>query len=315
VAALDHYADGGSVARTLTELAEQVLESAYRIAWRDIGIRHGEPSGERPGLALIGYGTLGGRELNFTSDLDLVFLYQGAQDNGLTLGQRPIANLQFFLRVAQRILHLLTTLTGAGRLYEIDARLRPEGNAGFLVSSLDAYGVYQQETAWTWELQALTRARWVAGDPALKPGFEKARSAALGRPREPVQLATEVLAMRNKMRIELGHDRQRLFDLKQGMGGKVDIEFIAQWAVLRWANEYPCLLELSSTIEILRTCAEQGLIEAPVSTDLCGAYRAYRACFQARALQEKSGLLEADQYRLERAQVSSVWQSLLGQES
>ena len=259
VAALDRSASSGKVARSLTELAEQILSSACELAWRDIVARHGQPSGDQPGLALIGYGTLGGRELNFTSDLDLVFLYHGAQDNGLTLGQRPIANMQFFLRVAQRILHLLTTLTAAGRLYEVDARLRPEGNAGFLVSSLDAYANYQRETAWTWELQALTRARWVAGDKALKPGFEKARTAALSRPRELASLGSEVLAMRDKMRNELDRGGRKLFDLKHGVGGKVDIEFIAQWAVLHWANEHPLLLECISAIDVLQFCAAAGV--------------------------------------------------------
>ena len=312
VAALDRSAHSGSVARTLTQLAEQVLTSAYQIAWRDIAARHGEPSGERPGLAIIGYGTLGGRELNFTSDLDLVFLYRGAQDNGLTRGQKPIANLQFFLRVAQRILHILTTLTGAGRLYEVDPRLRPDGNAGYLVSSLEAFASYQLETAWTWESQALTRARWVAGDLALKAEFDQARSAALLRPRDSAQLSAEVLGMRNKMRLALDRSKGKHFDLKQGVGGKVDIEFIAQWAVLRWANESPSLLGCTGAIEILEYCGERGLIKVAVTETLCAVYRAYRTCYQARALQDKSGLLEVDQFLPERKQVSSMWTDLLG---
>jgi glutamate-ammonia-ligase adenylyltransferase len=311
-AGLDHSADSSSVARALTELAEEVLASTYQLAWRDIAKRYGEPGGEQPGMAVIAYGTLGGLELNFTSDLDLVFLYHGVQDNGLTLGDRPVANVQFFLRVAQRILHLLTTLTGAGRLYEVDARLRPDGNAGFLVSSLEAYAAYQLETAWTWELQALTRARWVAGDASLKFGFETARAAALGRSRDLVSLSSEVLAMRKKMRAELDRSTRQSFDLKQGVGGKVDIEFIAQWAVLRWAGEYPLLIEQSGTIEFLAFCAKQNLLDPQLSNELCAAYRAYRRCYQARALQEKSGVMDAGQLLLERHQVAAAWESLLG---
>ena len=177
------------------------------------------------GFAIIGYGKLGGIELGYGSDLDLVFLYHQANPDN---PQQSV----FFVRLGQRIIHMLNTHTPAGVLYEVDMRLRPSGASGLLVSSIEAYEEYQRHDAWTWELQALVRARVIAGDGMIKERFEAIRREVLGRERDPEQLRREVREMRERMRSELSHARTGYFDIKQDKGGIADIEFIVQYGVL-----------------------------------------------------------------------------------
>ncbi|MCB1719988.1 MAG: bifunctional glutamine synthetase adenylyltransferase/deadenyltransferase, partial [Candidatus Competibacteraceae bacterium] len=176
------------------------------------------------------------------SDLDLVFLHDSAGDPQVTAGPRQIDNAAFFAKLLQRILHLLTTRTGAGDLYEVDTRLRPSGRAGLLVSSFEAFAEYQRSQAWTWEHQALLRTRVVAGPVALADRFAAIRREILQRERDPVALRQEVRDMRERMRAELDASTEENFDLKQGPGGIADIEFMVQYAVLANAWRWPDLL-------------------------------------------------------------------------
>ncbi|MDX1571636.1 MAG: bifunctional [glutamate--ammonia ligase]-adenylyl-L-tyrosine phosphorylase/[glutamate--ammonia-ligase] adenylyltransferase, partial [Xanthomonadales bacterium] len=257
---LDGAQDIQAVAQGLSEVADALLQSIYELAWRDLVDRHGQPGGDDPAFAVIGYGTLGGRELLIESDLDLVFLYSGAEE-GQTAGPRSVSNAQFFTRLSQRILHLLTTQTASGRLFDVDTRLRPNGRGGLLVSSMAAFETYQKAEAWTWEQQALTRARWVAGSPKLRDPFDTVRREVLCQNRDTEKLAQDVVEMRDKMRAELDRSDDEWFDLKQGRGGRVDLEFLSQYARLRWSGEHPELLEPRGTAETFRVLGELDLCE------------------------------------------------------
>ncbi|MFA7388207.1 MAG: bifunctional [glutamate--ammonia ligase]-adenylyl-L-tyrosine phosphorylase/[glutamate--ammonia-ligase] adenylyltransferase, partial [Thiohalobacteraceae bacterium] len=219
----------------LTEIAEVVLGEVLTLCWRELLRRHGAPDHRAAhkatpvGFGIIAYGKLGGIELGYGSDLDLVFLHDGPANGARTGGPKPLDAAVFFVRLGQRIIHVLNTLTSAGVLYEVDMRLRPSGASGLLVTSLDAFAEYQQTEAWTWEHQALVRARPVAGDPALAEAFAAVRRTVLARKRDPVALQREVREMRERMRQELDQRDPLRFDLKQGVGGIADIEFMVQY--------------------------------------------------------------------------------------
>ncbi len=227
--------DALSTVNGLSDLADVLIERVVGFAWRELARLHGIPSAcsaSGVGFAVLGYGSLGGAELNFASDLDLVFVYDQACAASETNGQKILDGQRFFVKLAQRVISLLTTPTRFGALYAIDTRLRPNGNKGLLVTSLAAFGDYQLREAWLWEHQALVRARWVAGDPALGEAFAQLRAQTLALPRDQMQVQKEVQAMRERMRSELDRSTAHMFDLKQGQGGLVDIEFALQAAVL-----------------------------------------------------------------------------------
>ena len=231
VAELDRNAGEVPAEQLLTELAEVLLAQCLRIASQLIEQRHG--SLPPPGLAVIAYGTLGGRGMNYASDLDLVFLY--GNEEGESDGERPLGPEPYFTRLTRRLLALCTTLTGAGRLYAIDTRLRPNGRAGLLVSSLRAFSHYQSHSAWVWEWQALVRARAIAGDAEVCRQFEQLRRDILAQVREPQVLHDEVRAMRQRIRQELDDGDT----LKHAPGGLLDIDFIAQLGVLECTHRCP----------------------------------------------------------------------------
>ena len=232
------------VSDSLSDLAETVLDIALGIAWNDMVSKHGQPTytvdGERrrAGFGVIAYGKLGGIELSYGSDLDLVFLHDSHGDKQQTNGEKPIDNAMFFGRLVRRLVHFLTTQTGSGSLYEIDTRLRPDGKSGLLVTSTNAFERYQEENAWTWEHQALLRARPVAGSALIAREFERIRAETLTRRVRRDTLCGDVAKMRTRMRRELDKSSQEDFDLKQGAGGIGDIEFIVQYLVLRNAAEH-----------------------------------------------------------------------------
>jgi len=234
LAFLDGRADAARIASGLADVADLVIERLLGYALRDLATQHGPLPGlslDR-GLAVIGYGSLGGRELNFSSDLDLVFLYDDALQSAESAGARPLDGQRYVARAAQRLLHLLTVQTAFGPLYEIDARLRPNGSKGLLVTPLSAYASYQANEAWLWEHQALVRARFVTGDAQLGADFAALRTALLLKTRDPEVVAREVTQMRERWREALDRSSASLFDLKQGRGGAVDIEFVAQQLLL-----------------------------------------------------------------------------------
>ena len=298
----------------LTWIAEAATVAVLDHAWRYLTARHGRP-GDVPapdkGFAVIGYGKLGGLELGYGSDLDLVFLHGDQSATAMTDGDRPVANDVFYARLGQRMIHLFTARTGAGLLYEVDMRLRPNGNAGLLVSSLQAFENYQQNDAWTWEHQALLRARPVAGDPSVAERFNAIRRAVLSRQRDPVLLRDEVREMREKMRASIDRSGDGRFDVKQGSGGVADIEFMVQYGVLRWAHQYPDLLDWTDNIRQLEALSRHHLLEGDAAERLADAYRAFRAVIHRNALQELPALAPDDQLADERRMVRALWHALM----
>ena len=308
----------------LTWIAEAVLDQALEANWAHMVTRHGPPrysidNEERTaGFLVIGYGKLGGWELGYGSDLDMVFLHDSEGKRQQTTGDRCVDNNVFFARLGQRLIHTLDTLTPSGVLYEVDMRLRPHGESGALVSSLDAYAEYLRNEAWTWEHQALVRARAITRDrdPRFAERFDALREEILRRPRERDALRGDVTEMRQKMRDNLdksGPDEQgqALFDLKQGRSGIVDIEFIVQYLVLGWAAEHPVLTRWSDDMRILDDCAEVGLISVEERDCLQNAYRAYRAAAHHCKLAEAPGLVPEREVAEWRAGVAPIWERLL----
>jgi glutamate-ammonia-ligase adenylyltransferase len=245
----------------LSQLADIVLDCSLPVCWRLVSNRHRE----EPRFAVIAYGKLGGKELGYASDLDIIFVYDDADE-------RAAEN---YARLAQRYNNWLTVRTSAGALFETDLALRPSGSSGLLVSSLAAFEEYQERAAWAWEHQALTRARFCAGDRDIGQAFENIRKKILQRPRDPAALAREVLGMRDKL--HAAHpNRSGLFDLKHDRGGMIDIEFTVQFLVLAHSHRHPELTGNLGNIALLRIAGELSLIE-PALAALCGnAYRDFR---------------------------------------
>jgi len=302
------------VSDKLTWIAEVILEQVLAVAWADLSNKYGEPLRDSTGygFAIFGYGKLGGIELGYGSDLDLVFVSDGA-DQGVTDGERSIDNTVFYTRLGQRIIHILETRTNLGQLYEVDMRLRPSGNSGMLVSTVHGFSQYQRESAWTWEHQALVRARFVAGDPGVAQQVEAVRAEILCRPRDPATLAAEVQQMRDRMREHLlpaGPSYEGQFDLKQGEGGIVDIEFMVQYAVLAWSHRLPGLARWSDNVRILETLGREGLFEQQKCEALTGAYIAYRSAAHQLSLQQQPGIVPAERFVDLRAAVTEAWTAL-----
>ncbi len=308
------------VSEELTAIADVLLCKAYRLACQHLVSRHGKPmctidgKPHEPSMAILAYGKLGGYELGYGSDLDLVFLHDSRGSDQYTDGERSIDNNTFFARVAQRVVHILSTQTANGRLYEVDTRLRPDGAAGMLVSSLDAFELYQQEKAWTWEHQALIRARMVVGAAHIAEEFARIRRSVLARHRDAVTLQKDVIEMRQKMRDALGSKEADKFHLKQDAGGIVDIEFLVQYAVLANAAEHPELLEVTAIRQMLDVLQASGIFSAEQVTQLTTAYVQYRARSHQRALQEQSSKLDDSEFPQQRENIKQIWQAILGQD-
>ncbi|MCO7228970.1 bifunctional [glutamate--ammonia ligase]-adenylyl-L-tyrosine phosphorylase/[glutamate--ammonia-ligase] adenylyltransferase [Halomonas sp. CnH100-B] len=303
----------------LTYIAEVILDAVLAMAWKHVTRKHGAPAGchhQEPAFLVIGYGKLGGIELGYGSDLDLVFLHDN-DGKGSTDGPRPLDTPVFFTRLGQRIIHLLTAVTPAGSLYEVDMRLRPSGNAGLLVTSLDAFADYQHQNAWTWEHQALVRARVVAGNEALAKKFDALRGEILRRQRDPASLRDDVVSMRHKMRDHLGTKGQvesgpdATFNLKHDAGGMVDIEFLCQYAVLALSHQTPALITYSDNIRILETLAESGHITQEEAEQLRDAYLAYRSRTHRAALTGDKALGQVSEFAEHRQVVTRLWQRFL----
>ncbi|HHJ15861.1 MAG TPA: bifunctional [glutamate--ammonia ligase]-adenylyl-L-tyrosine phosphorylase/[glutamate--ammonia-ligase] adenylyltransferase [Gammaproteobacteria bacterium] len=305
------------VSEQLTAIAEVVLRKVLVIAWAEMVKRYGEPRCRERGktrtvaFAVIAYGKLGGRELGYGSDLDLVFLHDSTGSRQKTAGRKSVDNAVFFTRLGQRIIHMLETFTAAGTLYEVDMRLRPSGNSGMLVSSVEAFADYQREEAWVWEHQALVRARQVAGDARLGKAFGKVRAAALARDSKLENLRAEVRDMRERMRGELGSRRGAGFHLKQDRGGIVDIEFMVQYLVLRWCKDHPELLRHTDTINLLKALSTAGLLKAAYAQTLIEAYQQYRSISHRLTLAEESTLVGDEVLPAQRKKVAEIWQRLM----
>lgn len=300
----------------LTWLAEAILSQAVNIAWRNLVARHGTPGGNEvemdsaslasKGFAIIGYGKLGGIELGYGSDLDMVFIYD-ADDYGMTSGDKSINNQTFYMRLGQRIIHILSAQTTQGNCYETDMRLRPSGNSGMLVSSIQAFEKYQQQDAWTWEHQALVRARAIVGDPLLIAKFDSVRRTILSQKRDREALREEVKAMREKMKANA-----KRMDIKQGNGGLIDIEFISQYGVLAFSAEHPSLLEWTDNIRILESLSKVGCFKGLQLETLISAYRELRSALHKNSLAEDDEQSVIEDYTEITSQVEHAWQHIFG---
>jgi glutamate-ammonia-ligase adenylyltransferase len=258
---------------------------------------------------------MGGIELGPGSDLDLVFIYD-TPANLSTNGDRPLDNSMFYTRLGQRIIHILTAQTPMGHLYEVDMRLRPSGESGLLVTSLSAFEQYQHNKAWTWEHQALVRARVVAGDHSLANSFAAIRKTILGLVRNEATLRVEVADMRKKMREHmlpkgLESAEPPIFHLKHGTGAIVDIEFMVQYAVLAWTHQYPALADYSDNIRILQSLQQQGLFTEAQSHALTEAYKAYRSHAHRLSLLQQPQEVPMADYRQYREAVIAMWLELM----
>lgn len=311
------------VSDSLTYIAEVVLEAGLERAFAEIVKRYGYPIANNgdpvteadSGFAIIGYGKLGGLELSYSSDLDLVFLHK-IKEQGMTTGEKSVSGMKFAARLAQKLMTYLNTQTRDGRAYEIDMRLRPSGNAGMMVVSCDAFETYQLEKAWSWEHQALVRARAICGDKRVTTRFCDIRSTVLSLPRTLDEVRVEVTSMRLKMQKHLGttsnEQRKGKFHLKQDAGGIIDIEFLAQFAVLAYSHEYPSLTKWSDNVRIFEEVAAMGIWDEQTCQDLTDAYLRIRAATHQLALAEQSLLVNESLWVETRALVQSQWQYLMG---
>lgn len=276
IAAADvaHVLTTMKVSDHLTFVAEALLDFVVQMAWNQMIARYGKPehlTDDHKGLVVIAYGKLGGWELGYGSDLDLVFLHD-CPVNSMTKGEKQIDSRQFYLRLVQRIIHLFNVRTSFGILYEVDVRLRPQGEAGLLACSLAAFEDYQMHEAWTWEHQALVRARAIYGEVELIERFKQIRHKVLCKVRDEHQLKTEVREMREKMRTHLGSTQPDSFNLKIDQGGIGDIEFLSQYLVLNYAHHYPKMTTWSDNVRILELAANYQIMEQDEAQKLTQAY-------------------------------------------
>jgi len=306
------------VSDQLTWIAEVLLEACVRSARDDAVRRHGRAlCGDREdalrscNMAVIGYGKLGGLELGYGSDLDLVFVHDASGEIQRTEGPAVVEAGMLFARMTRRIVHLLTTPTGAGVLYEVDTRLRPSGKGGLLVTSLNAFEAYQREHAWTWEHQALLRARAAAGDPGVRQAFEQLRVRVLVEAVRRDGLRDEVAAMRERMRNELSSGTAALFDLKQDSGGVADIEFLVQYLVLQNAGTRPELLRWPDNMRQIEDLRDAGLLSVPDSRLLHEAYLDFRQRLHRLALANAPGRVPLAEVTPLRDRVRELWQRIM----
>ncbi|BAP35605.1 glutamate-ammonia-ligase adenylyltransferase [Acinetobacter guillouiae] len=324
VAASDVLAESPlmKVSDALTDIAEVSVIATLNLAYQTVAKRYGYPvdaeglrcSLDHMAYAVIGYGKVGGIELGYGSDLDLVFIHY-MDEQADTDGQKAISGFEFAMRVAQKFMSLMTTQTLDGRVYEIDTRLRPSGEAGLLVTSLKAFEQYQLKSAWLWEHQAIVRARSIAGEQSLRAKFEELRCRVLTLPREEETVRKEVLNMRQKMKDHLGSSKDQkkdgIFHLKQDAGGIVDIEFMAQYVVLAWSGTNPDLAHYSDNVRILEDAAKAGCLSSDDVSALIQAYLSERAESHRLALANHNMQVSAADWHDTREVVCKLWQRLI----
>ncbi len=303
----------------LSELAQLTLQTALAWAEAEMQRRHGSVrtgNGQVAPFIVIALGKLGGREMGLASDLDLVYLYDASLDTESD-GALPLPAPTWFARLGQRLIHILSTLTRAGLLYQIDMRLRPSGQSGPLVTTLDAFSRYQHESAWTWEHQALTRARWVAGDRELGARFTRLRAEILGRPRHPEQLVEDVRSMRQRI-YRSKTIAQDAFHLKLSPGGLTDIEFLVQFAMLGACSQQPTLCQDTGTAAGIAALTGAGIWSVEQGAVLGQAWQRYRQEENRRWLNLQDNEIRAteipswDALQAAAHGVREIWQELIG---
>ena len=310
---VEHILTTMKVSDHLTYVAEALLDFVVQMAWNQMIERYGKPAhlaDNHKGLVVVAYGKLGGWELGYGSDLDLVFLHD-CPVNSVTNGDKQIDSRQFYLRLVQRIIHLFNVRTSFGILYEVDVRLRPQGDAGLLACSLDSFADYQMNEAWTWEHQALVRARAVYGENDLIKRFNQIRHDVLCKPRDENQLKTEVREMREKMRNHLGTTQAELFNLKIDEGGIGDIEFLSQYLVLNYANSHPKMTTWSDNVRILELATHYQIMDSHEAEQLTQAYIDMRNQIHQLALQLLPSTVNSSQFYREKQIVKQSWQKWL----
>ena len=310
---VEHILTTMKVSDHLTYVAEALLDFVVQMAWNQMIERYGKPAhlaDNHKGLVVVAYGKLGGWELGYGSDLDLVFLHD-CPVNSVTNGEKQIDSRQFYLRLVQRIIHLFNVRTSFGILYEVDVRLRPQGDAGLLACSLDSFADYQMNEAWTWEHQALVRARAVYGENDLIKRFNQIRHDVLCKPRDENQLKTEVRQMREKMRNHLGTTQAELFNLKIDEGGIGDIEFLSQYLVLNYANSHPKMTTWSDNVRILELATHYQIMDSHEAEQLTQAYIDMRNQIHQLALQLLPSTVNSSQFYREKQIVNQSWQRWL----
>ena len=287
---VEHLADA------LSQLADIMVTATLQAAWETIATRHCE----KPKFAVIAYGKLGGKELAYASDLDVIFLYDDDS-------QEAPGN---YAKLAQRFITWMTSHTSAGILFDIDVALRPDGASGLMVSSINSFIRYQEKSAWLWEHQALTRARFCAGTPEIGVQFNQIREHVLRLERDTNKLADEVLGMRKKMR-DAHPNRSNLFDLKHDAGGMIDIEFMVQFLILRHARQYPELTANIGNIALLMHCAELQLIDSQLALNSANAYRVFRKLQHNIRLQgEENARVPQEKIASELLATLALWERL-----
>ncbi len=310
---VEHILTTMKVSDHLTYVAEALLDFVVQMAWSQMVERYGKPAhlaDNHKGLVVVAYGKLGGWELGYGSDLDLVFLHD-CPANSVTNGDKQIDSRQFYLRLVQRIIHLFNVRTSFGILYEVDVRLRPQGDAGLLACSLDSFADYQMNEAWTWEHQALVRARAVYGENDLIKRFNQIRHDVLCKPRDENQLKTEVRQMREKMRNHLGTTQAELFNLKIDEGGIGDIEFLSQYLVLNYAHSHPKMTTWSDNVRILELATHYQIMDSDEAEQLTQAYIDMRNQIHQLALQLLPSMVNSSQFYREKQIVKQCWQKWL----
>jgi glutamate-ammonia-ligase adenylyltransferase len=306
------------VSEHLTALAEAILSEVINLAWQQVSERFGIPTScldgaNEKGFGVIAYGKTGGVELGYSSDLDLVFVHQ-SESNEITTGRadgsKSVPASQFYMKLAQRIMHIFNTRMNSGILYELDMRLRPSGNSGVLVVHLNTFAQYQHEDAWTWEHQALVRARMVFGNNALQQQFIAVRQEILSKPRVLVDLKKDITDMREKMRSHLDKSTELQFDIKQGRGGLVDIEFLAQFLVLAHAQETPELMLACDNLGIFKLLLKYQLLEKSEQVLLSNMYQNLRALGHQATMQSEGQLMNSERLTGQ-DEITPIWKKLL----
>ncbi len=298
----------------LTYIAESIVACVVDRAWLMLTEKHGCPpdsDSTASGFAVLGFGKLGGIELGYGSDLDMVFLCDYRDGNAQTSGEKPLSSAQFYGRLGQKVRHILDTRMLSGVLYEVDMRLRPSGDSGLLVAHINSYEDYLRQQAWTWEHQALVRGRFIAGDLRLKTQYEAIRRRILCLPRDPAQLKTEVREMREKMRNALATKESNKFDLKQSKGGIADIEFIVQFGILAESAKNAALTTYTDNVRLIDGLQAHGFMSKPVAETLKAAYCAYRDYGHKLVLQGGGTLIDAAEMVDMRTQVEQIWRDFM----
>ncbi|MEW6990898.1 bifunctional [glutamate--ammonia ligase]-adenylyl-L-tyrosine phosphorylase/[glutamate--ammonia-ligase] adenylyltransferase [Colwelliaceae bacterium 6441] len=298
----------------LTALAQAIIGEVVNMAWQQVSERFGVPSSladtNDKGFAVIGYGKTGGFELGYSSDLDLVFVHNCKIDD-TTNGQKQVVASQFYAKLAQRIMHIFNTRMNNGILYELDMRLRPSGNSGVLVVNIETFKQYQQEEAWTWEHQALVRARAVYGQQHIIERYNDIRREILTQPREDKSLRQDVIDMRNKMREHLDKSAGDFCDIKQGKGGLVDIEFLTQYLVLKYSAQYAKVCLYSDNIRIFETLEEFSILSSEQKDVLINHYCLLRDYGHKTSLQNETAMMAAQQFQTSSDDVRKIIEQFL----